>query len=241
MSNDIERNDIGEPLDQYQTKGNYNMYLVGSAYQKAIRRGDREVAMFSALELVRSGYEGFFHSRTSTILLEDLRLRPCEAHLLTAIDRLQAMMDGVFEDDEGMRYAAAMRIASLMAEAEASRELLPMKNYWLEIAEERLETIKNGSKPEHSFPLDAIKDSAEWVLADQHTATGSRAGRNMAHYQIEASRTTDPSDLERKYKRRLLENALGYEVTDEQVDHAIEPVPEDEPWDHSREVGFPRH
>ncbi len=37
------------------------MYLVGSALQKAIRRGDREVAMFSALELVRSGY--FFCAR----------------------------------------------------------------------------------------------------------------------------------------------------------------------------------
>ena len=67
MSN-IDRNDLGEPLDQYQTKGDYNMYLVGSALQKAIRRGDREVAMNAALELVRSGYEGFFHSRVSYII-----------------------------------------------------------------------------------------------------------------------------------------------------------------------------
>jgi hypothetical protein len=239
MSN-IKRNDIGEPLDQYQTKGEYNMYLVGSALQKAIRRGDREVAMFSALELIRSGYEGFFRSRVSTILIEDLRLRPDEAHLLTAIDRLQSMMDGVFADDEGMRWAAAMRIASLMAEAESSR-ILTIKNSWLETAEERLEAIRNGEEPEHGFPLDEIQDSAEYILADQHVARGSRAGRNIAHYLIEASRVTDPSKLERQYKRRMMAEQINYDLTDEQIEHGTTPVPEDEPWEYDGEIGFPRH
>ena len=169
-----------------------------------------------------------------------MRLRPSEAHLLTAIDRLQQMMNGAFDNDEGMRYAAAMRIASLMAEAESSR-ILTVKNYWLEIAEERLEAIKNGEQPEHSFPLDEIADRAEYVLADQHTAKGSRAGRGISHYLIEASRVTDPSELERRYKRRMMAEQISYDLTDEQIEHGTSPVPADDPWEHNREIGFPRH
>lgn len=241
MGNDTNRTDTGAPTDQYETKGSLNMYLVGSTYQKAIRRGDRELAMFSAFELLRSGMDGFFHSRVSTILLEDLRLRPAEAHLLPAIKRLQDMMNDVFEDDDGMRISAGMRIASLMAEAESSRGLLPMKNWWLSIAEDRLESIENGEEPEHGFPIDDKLDEIEYVVSDQHVARGSRAGRGTAHYLIEAARTSDPSGLETRYKRLLLEHELGKEVSDEQVEHSVKPVPEDEPWEHSREVGFPRH
>lgn len=242
MSNDISRNDIGEPLDQYQTRGNENMYTLGSLVQKAARRGNRELACWAAWELVRSGYDGFFWSRAaSTILLEDLRLRPEEAHLLTAIERLRVMSNTVFEDDEGMKQAAAMRAASLLAEAESSRELLPMMGWWNEIAEERLKAIKNGEEPEHPFPIDEVRNDIEYVVNDQHTAKGSRAGRNHAHYLIEASRTTDPTELEEEYKRRLLKHGVSYDVTDEQVDHATEPVPEDEPWEHDRRISFPRH
>lgn len=238
----IDRNDIGQPVDQYETKGSENMYTLGSLLQKAARRGDRELACYAAWELVRSGYDGFFWSRAaSTILLEDLRLGPEEAHLLTAIERLRVMSNTVFDDDDWMKQAAAMRAASLLAEAESSRELFAMIGWWNEIAEDRLEAINNRDEPEHGFPIDEVRDDIEYVVNDQHTAKGSRAGRNSAHYKIEASRTSEPSGLEQQYKRLLLERGISYDITDEQIDHAIKPVPDDKPWEHSRKVGFPRH
>lgn len=239
MSNN--RSDIGEPLDQYETKGAENLYTMGSLLQKAVRRSDRELACYAAFELVRSGMEGFFWSRIATIQLEDLRLGPEEAHLLSAIERLRVMSNTVFEDDEGMKQAAAMRAASLLAEAESSRELLPMMGWWNEIAEDRLEAIKDGEEPEHPFPIDEVRNQIEYVVNDQHTAKGSRAGRNHAHYLIEAARTSESSDLEQEYKQRLLEHGLSYDISDEQIGHAVKPVPDEEPWEHSREVGFPRH
>jgi len=238
---DANRTDVGEPLDKYQTKGDCNMYTMGSLVQKATRRGDRELAMFAAWELVRSGYEGFFWSRVNTIILEDLRLRPEQAHLLTALARLEEMTKTVFKNDEGMQQAAAMRAASLLAEAEPGRELLPMMGWWGEIAEDRLKAIRNREEPEDTFPLDDVRDDIEYVICDQHTARGSHAGRGTAHYLIEASRTNHPTELETKYKERVLRHALNKDLTDEQIEHALKPVPEDEPWEHSREVGFPRH
>lgn len=239
---ETNRTDIGEPLDQYQTCGDENMYEIGSLFQKAVRRSDRELACFAAYELVRSGYEGFFWSRVATIQLEDLRLPPEEAHLFTTIERLRQMSKSVFKNDEGMNLAAAMRAASLMAEAESSRELLPMKGWWNRIVEDRLEAIRNGEKPEQGFPLDdGGLEEIEYVVADQHTARGSRAGRSSAHYLIEASRVTDPSDLERKYKRHVMEHGISKDLSDEQIEQGVKPVPDDQPWEHSRDVGFPRH
>jgi hypothetical protein len=237
MSNDPKRTDTGERLDQYQTCGDENMYEMGSLFQKAVRRSDRELACFAAFELVRSGYAGFYWSRVATIMLEDLRLRPSEAHLLTAIERLRQMATTVFENDEGMEQAAAMRAASLMAEAESSRELLPMKNYWLSIAEDRLAAIKRGENPEHPFPIDEKRGELEYVVADQHTAKGSRLGRGTAHYLVEAARTTDPSPLETKYQRLMMEHEISADLTDEEIEHALDPVPADEPWDSEERFG----
>lgn len=242
MSND--RNDLGNPLDKNSTKGGYSRYTVASLLQKAVRRGDREKAMFAAFELCRSGYSWNFWDRAATILLEDLRLSVGEADLLPAIERLRKLATKKWEPDEGMGLACAMRAASLLAEAESVRELLPMKNWWLEIAEDRMQALRRGEQPEHDFPVPPeSKDLGElgWVVNDTHTAAGSRAGRNMAHYLIESSRTTDQSELGEQYQRLIMEHEISYDLNNEQIEYGTTPVPDDEPWDYDREIGFPRH
>jgi len=177
-------------------------------------------------------------------MIEDNRLSLAEADLLPAIERLRQLATKKWEPDEGIGIACAMRAASLLAEAESSRSLLPMKNWWLEIAEDRMESLGRGEQPEHDFPVQPeSKDLGElgYVVNDTHTATGSRAGRNIAHYLIESSRTTDQSELGQQYQRLIMEQEIGYDLTDEQIDHGTTPVSEDEPWEHSREIGFPRH
>ena len=242
MSNDT--NDLGKPLDSNMTKAGYSRYTVASLLQKAVRRGDRERASFAAFELCRSGYSWNFWDRAQTILLEDLRLSVDEAQLLPAIERLRQLATKKWEPDEGMGIACAMRGASLLAEADSARELLPMKNWWLEIADDRMESLQCGEEPEHDFPVHPeSKDLGElgYIVNDTHTATGSRAGRNMAHYLIESSRTTDQSELGQQYQRLIMEHEISYDLSDEQIEHGTTPVPDDEPWEHSREIGFPRH
>ena len=242
MSNDT--NDLGKPLDNNITKGGYSRYTVVSLLQKSCRRGDREKAMWCAVELARSGYSWNFWDRAQTILLEDCRLSITEADLLPAIERLRQLATKKWEPDEGMGIACAMRAASLLAEAESARELLPMKNWWLEIAGNRMESLQRGEQPEHDFPVQPeSKDLGKlgYVVNDTHTAAGSREGRNMAHYLIESSRTTDQSELGQQYQRLIMEHEISYDLTDEQIEHGTTPVPDDEPWEHSREIGFPRH
>ena len=242
MSNDT--NDLGKPLDKNSTKGGYSRYTVASLMQKSCRRGDREKAMWCAVELTRSGYSWNFWDRAQTILLEDCRISITEADLLPAIERLRQLATKKWEPDEGMGIACAMRAASLLAEAESARELLPMKNWWLEIAEDRMESLQRGEQPEHDFPVPPeSKDLGElgFVVNDTHTATGSRAGRNMAHYLVESSRTTDQSELGQQYQRLIMEHEISYNLSDEQIEHGTTPVSEDEPWEYDGEIGFPRH
>jgi hypothetical protein len=242
MSNDT--NDLGKPLDNNMTKGGFSRYTMASLLQKAVRRGDRELACYSAFELCRSGYSWNFWDRAQTILLEDLRLSVAEADLLPAIERLRQLATKKWEPDEGMGIACAMRAASLLAEAESGRELLPMKNWWLEIAEDRMESLRRGEQPEHDFPVpseDKNLGELDYIVNDTHTATGSRAGRNIAHYLIESSRTTNQSELGQQYQRLIMEHEISYDLTDEQIDHGTTPVSEDEPWEYDSEIGFPRH
>ncbi|WP_248895337.1 hypothetical protein [Haloplanus halobius] len=242
MSNDT--NDLGKPLDNNMTKGGFSRYTMASLLQKAVRRGDREKACFAAFELCRSGYSWNFWDRAQTVLLEDCRVSITDADLLPAIERLRQLATKKWDPEEGMGIACAMRAASLLAEAESARELLPMKNWWLEIAGDRMESLQRGEQPEHDFPVQPeSKDLGElgYVVNDTHTAAGSRAGRNLAHYLIESSRTTDQSELGQQYQRLIMEHEISYDLTDEQIEHGTTPVPDDKPWEHSREIGFPRH
>lgn len=239
MANNSKRNDIGEPLDNNQTKGGYSRYTIASLLQKSCRRGDEERAAFAAFELCRSGHSWNFWDRAQVILLEDTTLSLSEVHLLPAIERLRQLATKKWDPDEGMGLACAMRAAMLLAEAESSRSILPMKNWWMEIAEDRMEALRQKKKPEHDFPVppaDQKVGEIGYIVNDTHTATGSRAGRGMPHYLVEASRVTDPSPLERKYKRKIMEHALSQDLSDEQIEHALEPVPDSDPWEHDRDL-----
>lgn len=241
MSNDINRNDIGEPLDKHSTKAGFSSYQMASLYQKFVRRGDKEKAMFAAFEMTRSGYESMFWSRVTTIIIEDLSLPPEEAYLLSAVERLRTLATDVFDDDEWMQVATAMRCAAILAEAESERSLLPMQRWWRGIAEDRLEALKQNEKLEHDFPVAPFgsphSDHAiEFVCADKHTAEGSRAGRGTKHYFAEASRTSEPSELEQQHKELVMHHELDSD--EEVIEHGVSPVPDDQPWHYDRRTGF---
>jgi hypothetical protein len=38
-----------------------------------------------------------------------------------------------------------------------------------------------------------------------------------------------------------MEHEISYDLTDEQIEHGTTPVPEDDPWQYERKIGFPRH
>ena len=56
------------------TKQGYDLYEVASAFQKAIRRGDEETAMFFAVELYNTGFDEYLWKRIRIITSEDIGL-----------------------------------------------------------------------------------------------------------------------------------------------------------------------
>lgn len=224
--------DDGTDLSKDETCGGFNRYDVSSLLQKAVRRSDRERAMWAAWELCRSGYAWNFWDRAEIMLLEDLRLPPGEAHLLDAVERLRELAHEKWSPHEGMGLTAAMRAASLLAEAESGRELFGLKGRWEAAAPDRMDALNRGEEPDRDFPVDAdgFGDLGYQVL-DMHTYDGKVAGRNTAHFLVTSSRTSELSDLEREYKRRRMADE-PYEFTDEQLRAALTPTAEqDDPWD----------
>ncbi len=56
------------------THKGYDFFEVSSAFQKAIRRGDEETAMYFAVELFDSGYDEYLWKRMKIITSEDVGL-----------------------------------------------------------------------------------------------------------------------------------------------------------------------
>lgn len=77
-----------------------------------------------------------------------------------------------------------------------------------------------------------------FIAKDKHTYPEARMGRDWAHFRIHGARCSDETELGRRWWRRVLcYDAPEYayrepeEVfTEEQIEHAVSPVDEDDPW-----------
>ncbi len=240
--------DDGTDKAWFETCGGFNRYEVMSAFQKGVRRSDVEVSMFCAWELCRSGFGSVYWSRAKTTLVEDLMLGYDSAHVPAAIYNLEQLAKNKFEMDSRMGCGAAMKAARIMAEAPSSHEVLHMAEYWEGIAPERLEAINNDEEPEHDFPVnhDEWGDKSYQIL-DLHTRRGkAKYGRDLAHFWVESSRTSEMTPIERTYKERLMRNNEAgypwrdvedndamdgpYEFSEAEIEHALTSTDRDDPW-----------
>lgn len=65
----------------YNTKKGYNLFVVSSALQKSIRRGNEKEAMWWVMELNHSGYANYAWKRLLTMTCEDIGLADIDANL----------------------------------------------------------------------------------------------------------------------------------------------------------------
>lgn len=224
-----ERKDDGSEMAWHETAGGYNRFDLGSLYQKSIRRGQREVGMFAAFELCRSGDFDWFWERSFVCLIEDCRLQPAQAHLVSALKHLKQLAYERWNPDEGMGLACALRAASLLCEAESSHEILYLKEVWEEVAEERGNAKQEGREPEYEFPVGEDLDAVEHVALDTHTYRGSAKGRGFKHFLTTSARTAEMSGLERRYKKSQMA-MVDEEFTEAEMEQALSPTDRDDPW-----------
>jgi hypothetical protein len=76
-------------LFERTTRKGYDLFEVASAFQKSVRRGDEETAMYFAVELFESGYDEYLWKRMKIITSEDVGL--AEPALPATIGALYAM------------------------------------------------------------------------------------------------------------------------------------------------------
>ncbi|MFB6282993.1 MAG: hypothetical protein ABEK59_03540 [Halobacteria archaeon] len=218
------RRDDGEALGENETCMGFNRFDVSSLLQKSVRRSEREKAIWAAYELCRSGYGWNFWERADILLVEDVRIPPGEAELISAVGRLSQLAEE-WGRSSRKGVAAAMRTASLLAEAESSREIFTVQDYWngcLDHVEE-LDELNYGD-----FPIDEGMEDVELQVLDQHTGEGSRKGRGHRHFMSVASRTSETSEMGRKFKRRMMESE-DCEYTEEEMENGLSDV-EGNPW-----------
>ncbi len=225
----IGTNDLGEEKGSNETDGGYNRYVVSSLLQKAVRRSDEEVAAWAAWELARSGFGWNLWDRLNLFLVEDLRAGEDVALLVARYEELA--------EEWGMESwrgrLCAIHAALAVARAHSSRESSNADEYFRRVADVRAEARSSGEEPPHDFPIGDLEPGGPYdVIFDKHTAEGKARGRETKFFKKYGARVgpDGEGDLSARWQRlAMLLSEIDY--AESELDHAVEPVAEDERWD----------
>ena len=160
------------------TAKGYDFFEVSSAFQKAIRRGDEETAMYFAVELYNSGYDEYLWKRMKIITSEDVGL--AEPGLPSTIAALSSMyQEQKKKKDEKHKPERLFLVHAVLLLVRARKSRLvdwSIVTYWNEHETTHLPI------PDYAF--------------DKHTKTGRAMGRAMTHFWNEGAHLENRADIE---------------------------------------------
>lgn len=171
--------------DSYQrlTKKGYDFYEVASAFQKSIRRGLFEDAMYWGIELYESSYEEYAWKRMVIMASEDVGLG--EPSCIVQIMALKQSFDYLaMRRDMGARKLPFTQAIAVLVKSRKSRFVdHAITVYWQQNKEE-------------------MKPIPDWAF-DMHTRRGKTMGRGLDYFYKEsclianANKVDGEEDLER--------------------------------------------
>ena len=184
------------------TRNGYEFFEVSSAIQKAIRRGDEDVALYFAAELYNSGYAEYLWKRLKIIASEDIGL--AEPLMPATIQALYQSFVDVKKKADGKHFPDRLFLVHavlLLVRAQKSR----LVDWALICAFDHA----NNEKIE-------IPDYAY----DMHTRKGRKMNRTIDHFWNEASRLEphDPHEREDEYREeayRIFRKRAGCPLFDD--------------------------
>jgi replication-associated recombination protein RarA len=162
---------------QMHTERGYELSAVVSTMQKAIRRGEAEVAGYFALEMVASGFDAYCWRRLLTISAED-----CYGIVTQEIQALQEAYQQITKGRKKERkhmtgWVFVAKAVLLLAECRKSRDADHL--VCLVYDQQQVEAQKLATAYEEGAADPApIPDYAY----DCHTARGKRAGKTKAMF-----------------------------------------------------------
>lgn len=222
-------NDFGEPLGKFGTKAGFDMWIMGSVLQKAIRRDDEERAAWAAWELVRSGYYWWYWKRLKMIAVEEAVSEDRTIELVREL--YEWITDSEYEIDSWEGIITAIRAAIACARMPKSREYAGADAWFQAIANEQAAAAEENREPELKWP--EIPDEAY----DKHTQGGKAQGRGFKHFMVHSSRLSGNTEVGREWHRKALEHAETawpefkdiHDITNEEIELALTDV---EPGEH---------
>lgn len=154
--------------DSYQrlTRKGYDFYEVASAFQKSIRRGLLEDAMYWGIELYDSGYEEFAWKRMIIMSSEDVGLG--EPSCIVQVMALKQSFDYLtLRKDIGAKKLPFTHAIVMLVKSRKSRFMdHAITVYWQQNRDE-------------------MKPVPEWAY-DKHTRKGKAMGRGLQHFYDDA-------------------------------------------------------
>ena len=176
---------MANPWYDEPTPRGYSKPECASALQKAIRRGDEEVALFFASELDIAGHGKYVWKRLLVITSEDVGI---------AEPNLPATMRALYENWQELRTGKGapshrlvlIHAVLLLVHAKKSRRVDDAN--WAIYKDSELRV----DMPDYAY--------------DMHTLRGKRMGRGVDHWEEEASVLANNADPDNPYTERALAN-----------------------------------
>ena len=170
---------------ELRTAKGYDFFAVSSAFQKSIRRGLEEDAMYWAVELFNSNYGEYIWKRLRIMASEDVGLAQpgivSEVHALHQHYKLQAAKK---EDKNQPERLFLTHAVLLLCRAPKSRLV-----DWTLIAQWRLHEHVHLEIPDFAY--------------DKHNEAGRRQGRGWKHFFEEGSHLENRADVPGEEAARL--------------------------------------
>ena len=164
--------------DSYQklTKKGYDFYEVASAFQKSIRRGLLEDAMYWGIELYESNYEEYAWKRMIIMASEDVGLG--EPSCVVQVMAFKQSFDYLhMRKDMGAKKLPFTHAIAVLVNSRKSRFIdHAITVYWQQNREE-------------------IKEIPNWAF-DMHTRRGKAMGRGLDYFYKESCKITNANKVE---------------------------------------------
>lgn len=164
--------------DSYQrlTKKGYDFYEVASAFQKSIRRGLLEDAMYWGIELYESSYAEYAWKRMVIMASEDVGLG--EPSCIVQIIALKQSYDFLeLRHDQGAKKLPFTQAVVVLVKSRKSRFIdHAITVYWQQNKEE-------------------VKPIPDWAF-DMHTRKGKAMGRGLSYFYKESCLIANANKVE---------------------------------------------
>ncbi len=173
-----------------KTTNGYLFSEVASAFQKSIRRGLEEEALFWGTELDKSGYGEYVWKRMRIIVSEDIGLaEPMLPAVLWSLYQMWVAQRKKKDEKHKPERLFLIHGILLLVRAKKSR-----------IVDHATVTYYMGEQPRQEIPDYAL---------DKHTMRGRRMGRSFEHFFAEGIQLANQADLDDPYLERAFTALVG--------------------------------